>query len=206
MNKELHHGDCLEVLPTLPENSIDLILTSLPYGISGMHWDVAIDPDKLWAELKRVLKPGGVAVMTGIHPLSARIILANEAMYQYSWIWKRENFAHNLGAVGQPRQDFVDILVFYEDTFQMDGPSDVSAVLEFPEIIRELYHPVEKPVALMEHFITRYSQAGDTVLDPTMGSGTVGVAALKNQRNFVGIEQDPDFFKVAARRIDLGLE
>jgi len=62
-------------------------------------------------------------------------------------------------------------------------------------------HPTQKPVALMEYLIKTYTNAGETVLDFTMGSGTTGVAAANTGRRFIGIESDPDYFTVAQSRI-----
>lgn len=62
-------------------------------------------------------------------------------------------------------------------------------------------HPTQKPVALMEYLIRTYTNAGETVLDNTMGSGTTGVACANTNRRFIGIERDPDYFKVAKDRI-----
>lgn len=62
-------------------------------------------------------------------------------------------------------------------------------------------HPTQKPVALMEYLIRTYTNAGDTVLDNTMGSGTTGVACENTGRNFIGIERDPGYFEIAKDRI-----
>ena len=62
-------------------------------------------------------------------------------------------------------------------------------------------HPTQKPVALMEYLIKTYTNENETVLDFTMGSGTTGVAAKNLNRNFIGIELDPDYFKIAQERI-----
>lgn len=62
-------------------------------------------------------------------------------------------------------------------------------------------HPTQKPVALLEYLIKTYSNEGDTVLDFTMGSGSTGVAAVRTNRNFIGIELDPRYYKVAKKRI-----
>ncbi len=62
-------------------------------------------------------------------------------------------------------------------------------------------HPTQKPVALMEYMVKTYSDAGDTVLDPFMGSGTTGVACVKTGRKFIGIEKEPKYFEIAKRRI-----
>lgn len=65
-----------------------------------------------------------------------------------------------------------------------------------------LEHPTQKPVALMEYLIRTYTNEGETVLDNTMGSGTTGVACVNTGRNFIGIERDPDYFKIAQERIN----
>jgi len=63
-------------------------------------------------------------------------------------------------------------------------------------------HPTQKPVALMEYLIRTYTNEGETVLDNTMGSGTTGVACINTGRNFIGIERDPEYFKIAQDRCD----
>jgi site-specific DNA-methyltransferase (adenine-specific) len=63
-------------------------------------------------------------------------------------------------------------------------------------------HPTQKPVALMEYLIKTYTNEGETVLDFTMGSGSTGVAAKNLNRSFIGIEQDPNYFKISAERIN----
>ena len=62
-------------------------------------------------------------------------------------------------------------------------------------------HPTQKPVALMEYLIRTYTNEDETVLDFTMGSGTTGVACVKTKRNFIGIELDDGYFKIAEQRI-----
>lgn len=63
------------------------------------------------------------------------------------------------------------------------------------------FHPTQKPVPLLEYLIKTYTQEGDTVLDPTMGSGSTGVACKNLGRKFIGIEMDADCFAIASRRI-----
>lgn len=64
------------------------------------------------------------------------------------------------------------------------------------------YHPTQKPVALYEYLIRTYSKEGDTILDPCMGSGTTGVACLNTNRNFIGIEMEEKYFKIAQDRMN----
>jgi site-specific DNA-methyltransferase (adenine-specific) len=70
------------------------------------------------------------------------------------------------------------------------------------DILTSNLHPTQKPLALMEWLVKTYSNEGDTILDFTMGSGTTGVACKKLNRNFIGIELDKDYFKIAKDRIE----
>jgi DNA modification methylase len=84
-----------------------------------------------------------------------------------------------------------------------DGNYYPSSVLEIPADLKiEMgLHPTQKPVALFEYLIRTYSNEGETVLDPTFGSGTTGVACLNTNRRFIGIERDPSYFATATARI-----
>lgn len=70
------------------------------------------------------------------------------------------------------------------------------------DILTSNLHPTQKPIALLEMLIRTFSDEGDLVLDNTMGSGSVGVACIKTNRNFIGIEKDPDYFEIAKTRIE----
>jgi site-specific DNA-methyltransferase (adenine-specific) len=78
-------------------------------------------------------------------------------------------------------------------------------VLEFGVVERGTVHPTQKPVPLMEYLIRTYTNKGDTVLDNCMGSGTTGVACVNTGREFIGIEQNPEYFQIAKSRIDEAL-
>jgi len=88
------------------------------------------------------------------------------------------------------------------DTYK-SGLKYPSSVQKFNSHNRaDLSHPTQKPVALMEYLIKTYTNEGETVLDFTMGSGTTGVACKNLNRNFIGIELDPEYFKIAEKRIN----
>lgn len=70
---------------------------------------------------------------------------------------------------------------------------------------QKLFHPTQKPVALMEYLIKTYSNEGEVVLDNAMGSGTTGIAAINTNRKFIGIEKDPEYFQLAESRIQEAL-
>lgn len=75
-------------------------------------------------------------------------------------------------------------------------------IIEFDNPNKNVLHPTQKPVALMEYLIKTYTNEGDTVLDNCMGSGTTGVACINTGRNFIGIEKDPKYFQIAKERIE----
>ena len=81
-----------------------------------------------------------------------------------------------------------------------DGSRYPKTVLKFKQ--EKGLHPTQKPVALMEYLIETYSNPGDTVLDNTMGSGTTGVACVRTDRNFVGMESDAEYYNLAQERIN----
>lgn len=87
------------------------------------------------------------------------------------------------------RESYVQEFTGYPDT-----------ILQF-DVQRDGIHPTQKPVALMEYLIKTYTNAGDVVLDNCMGSGTTGVACVNTGRRFIGIEREPKYFAIAARRI-----
>jgi site-specific DNA-methyltransferase (adenine-specific) len=90
--------------------------------------------------------------------------------------------------------------------FSDNRQNHMESELRYPSSIQKFNtevgkHPTQKPVALMEYLIKTYTNEGDTVLDFTMGSGTTGVACKNLNRDFIGIELDPEYFKIAEERI-----
>lgn len=85
-------------------------------------------------------------------------------------------------------------------TESQDGKRCPLSILSFPRDGDRL-HPTQKPVALLEYLIRTYTDEGDTVLDNTMGSGSTGVACKLTSRNFIGVEMDREYFKIAKQRI-----
>jgi site-specific DNA-methyltransferase (adenine-specific) len=82
-----------------------------------------------------------------------------------------------------------------------EGKRYPKQVIEFGVVERGTLHPTQKPVALLEYLIKTYTNEGERVLDNTMGSGSTGIACLNTNRNFIGIEKDEGYFKIASERI-----
>lgn len=114
---------------------------------------------------------------------------------------KKKNNANRLGKfLHQPEHMGANNKLLHETEYEQKWTNYPSEIIEFG-LDRNAIHPTQKPVALMEYLIKTYSNEGETVLDNCMGSGTTGVAAVKCNRKFIGIEKDADYFAKAKERI-----
>lgn len=113
LNK-IHHGDCLELMPKIPDKTVDMILCDLPYGVTQNHWDSLISLDKLWNEYKRIIKENGAIILTAQDKFSAKLMLSNEKMHKYNLIWDKKLSSGFLNANRMPLRIHEDILVFYD--------------------------------------------------------------------------------------------
>ena len=86
---QLIHGDCLEKMKDIPDKSIDLILTDLPYGTTACKWDVVIPFEPLWEQYKRIIKDRGAIVLFGSEPFSSYLRISNIKQYKYDWVWNK---------------------------------------------------------------------------------------------------------------------
>lgn len=125
MNHIIHHGDCLDVMPTLEPGSVDLIVCDPPYGkMKGAEldswgdmttqWDVAIEPVALFAACERVLRVNGALVLFAQEPYTNRLITQahNNLPFSYRLVWEKEHFANYLNVNRAPVSYFEDVLVF----------------------------------------------------------------------------------------------
>jgi site-specific DNA-methyltransferase (adenine-specific) len=111
---DLRLGDCLEVMKTIPDNSIDAIITDPPYGTTACKWDSVIDFELMWEQLNRIIKPNGAIVLFGSEPFSSALRMSNIKDYKYDWIWAKEKGTGHLNAKKQPMRDVENILLFYK--------------------------------------------------------------------------------------------
>ena len=322
MTLELKNGNCLELMKSIPDKSIDLMICDLPYGETNCKWDIKIDMDEFWTEFKRIRKSSRVAC---IHFCSTKfgyqLIKSWEKGFKMDMVWKKRNKTGGLQSRHRPMRNHEMVYFFYDqapkynrdkyhkriksypakkengkDEFgndnkgvsvkecgfasNFDPPNPASVVEEKDEkmdefgwsigklprenrgkegfdpllpvsVLEEKYnssgykkelvdgvknfgtygfeppnpasvveedepvsmfeskkvfigkrhHQTEKPLDILEFFIKYWSDEGQTILDPTMGSGSTGVACKKLNRNFIGFELDPKIFKVAEDRI-----
>jgi len=196
----LYLGDCLEVMKSIPDKSVDAVITDPPYGVQKATWDDEIPPVEVWREVKRVLVPGGSLLVFGGIKLMPDVMAKLGDLFDYQWVfaWYKSN-AMQFGKTGY---SVLDIAVWYS-TGKATAKNKKRDVIVHPIIPSEndFGHPTPKPVKVMTHLIDCLSQPGDTILDPFMGSGTTGVACVQTGRNFIGIEIDPTYYAIAEKRI-----
>lgn len=227
----LYLGDCLDIMPTLPAASVDLILCDLPYGTTQNKWDSVIPLDRLWTEYLRILKFDAAVVLTASQPFTTALVSSNYEMFKYCWVWEKSAATGHLNAKRMPMKLHEDVCVFSKracpynpqglaklgkmtrrgnngTNFGASGTENYQEFTNYPRSIIPFaadpkpVHPTQKPVALMEYLIRTYTNEGDTVLDNCMGSGTTGVACNSTGRKFIGIERDPAYFEIARKRVE----
>lgn len=232
---KLFLGNCLDVMKTISDSSIDLLLVDLPYGTTACKWDSIIPLKDLWDQYNRICKKNAAMVFTAAQPFTTILGASNIENLRYEWIWEKPQGTNPMNAKIMPLKSHENILVFYRErpvyNPQMWFSTPYSGFSSDNAKIGEVYgsaqskhrdnpegsrypktiikckqekglHPTQKPVELMEYLIKTYSNPGDVVLDNTMGSGTTGVAAIRTERSFIGIEQEEKYFKIAKDRIE----
>ena len=110
----LFQGDCLDIMPLMPDKSVQLILADLPYGTTACKWDSILDLNLLWKQYKRIIKDNGAIVLTASQPFTTKLISSNYEMFRYEWIWEKTLFSNFALVKKQPAKLHENILVFYK--------------------------------------------------------------------------------------------
>ena len=112
MNLNLMHGDCLELMKSIPDGSVDMVLADPPYGTTACKWDSVIPFEPMWEQLKRVTKKNGAIVMTASQPFTSALIMSNVKMFKYCWVWDKVRPSNFFACKFQPLNNIEDVIVF----------------------------------------------------------------------------------------------
>lgn len=246
-------GNCLELMSGLPDCSVDLVLSDVPYGQTQNDWDRPIPFEPMWKQLCRVAKPKAPIILMAAQPFASDLICSNKRDFRYDLIWQKNKPTGFLNAKKQPLRIHEHVLIFCQEpaselthehilvfyrqapfyepqmtaghkpgnyarsvkqssNYGAQKPAEYGGSTErYPTSIVPIpiinnddpdkRHPTQKPVDLMAWLIRAFSARGDVVLDFAAGSGTTAIAAIREGREFICIEQQPDYFEIAEARI-----
>ena len=106
------HGDCLELMKSIPDGSVDMILCDLPYGTTACKWDTVIPFAPLWEQYKRIVKTNAAIVLTASQPFTGALVMSNVDMFKYEWIWEKNRGSNFATVKYMPMKEHENVLVF----------------------------------------------------------------------------------------------
>ena len=109
---KIYNEDCLEGMKQIPDASIDMILCDLPYGTTDNNWDKMIPADKLWEQYNRIAKPDAAIVLFSSGRFTQKLIMSNEPMFRYKWIWVKTKKTNFISAKNRPLAAYEEICIF----------------------------------------------------------------------------------------------
>lgn len=219
---ELYNNDCLKILPQLLNEGyngkIDLILTDPPYL---MKYHSGWRKDSSHKFCKQIKNDDNFKLIHDFIGISYSLLKEKSAIYSFCnsnhidyfkqefdkkfnvknvLIWKKNNWsAGDLISAYAKQTEF--IIYANKGRHILNGGRDPD-ILEYDRIVgKKQLHQNQKPVKLLEYLIKKSSKSNDLILDPFMGSGSTGVACMNTGRRFIGIEQDPEYYNIAVKRI-----
>ena len=112
MKIELYNEDCKETMKRIPDGSIDLMLTDIPYGTTACEWDVLPNLAEMWFEWERILKPNGAWIFTAAQPATSSIVMSRLGFFKYDLIWNKKRPTGHLNKDIMPMRQHEEILIF----------------------------------------------------------------------------------------------
>ncbi|ONI47090.1 cytosine methyltransferase [Candidatus Epulonipiscium fishelsonii] len=224
----IHNVDCFQFIKTMPNNSVDLILTDPPYNIAQYStgniylpgrdalnndiadWDqINLEPKKLVEDFKRILKPtGNIFVFTSYNQIGKwhEAFDCEYDTFQF-FIWHKTNPAPKIYKNGFLNSCEMIICMWNKGhTWNFSTQNEMHNFFESPICMRperliNPKHPAQKPIRILKHIINIASNENDIVFDPFMGVGSTGVSALELGRKFGGCEIDEQYFNASEQRL-----
>ena len=218
MSWTIHHGDCLELLRTIHDASVDAVITDPPYMVGSISVGNASAKAGTWADMensaywfsawmrecKRVLKPTGYLLVFGNWrsiPTLIRALSLCELQAHSCMVWDKKWIGPAYTNALRPRYEVVMFSAMPEARIDDRKQPDVYECKWMAGNMKTTKHPAEKPVELMRHLCGLVTHPGDVVLDPFAGSGSTGEAAVTERRRFIGIEREAEYVEIAKARI-----
>lgn len=225
---EIHNQDALQFLKGIPDKSIDFILTDPPYNLSPYstgnmkfdwradinndlaEWDGDFDPADVKDDFLRILKPTGNIFAFCSYNMIGRWHGTYDPIFDtfQFFVWHKSNPVPKFRKAGFLNSCELIVCMWNKGhTWNFGKQSEMHNFFECPicmglERLQKPKHPTQKPVRLLKHLISIASNEGDLVLDPFMGVGSTGAAALEMDRRFIGVEIEQQYFVAAKKRLE----
>jgi len=204
-------GDCLEWMKEIPDGSVDMVLSDIPYGVVSRKSNGLRNLDKgkadivtflisdVFIEINRICK-GSFYIFGSLQQISEmQLLFINSKISTRLCIWEKTNPSPMNGK--HIWLSGIEYCIFGKKRNAVFNEHCKNTVFRVASVKSKL-HPTQKPIKLMEMFILASTNLNDVVLDFTMGSGTTGVACVNTNRHFIGIEKDADYYEIAEKRIN----
>lgn len=208
---EIYHGDCLEVMKDIPDKSVDMILTDIPYaevnrktnGLRNLNKEEAdiltFNLNLFLKECNRVCK-GNLYVFCGTEQVSfIRKTFVKYGLSTRHCLWEKTNPSPMNGQ--HIWLSSIENCIYAKNKGSTHNRFCASSVWRYPNG-KSKTHPTEKPLKLFQFLIESSSNENQTILDPCIGSGTTAIACINTNRNYIGIEKEKKYFKIANQRIE----
>ena len=208
----IYNEDCLTGMQRIPDGSVDLVLTDIPYnevnresnGLRNLDKESADIGDFDLTELTETIcrkTKGSVYMFCGINQVSdIRTTMSKCGLSTRLIVWEKTNPSPMNG--DKIWLSGIECCVYGKKSGATFNLHCKNSVLRFPCGKHDI-HPTQKPVELFRYLLTASSNEGDTILDPFMGSATTAIACIKEKRHFIGFELNRDYYDIALRRIKL---
>lgn len=211
MKNKVLHGDCLELMKDIPDKSVDMILTDIPYGevnrksagLRNLDKGIAdiceIDIEQMCIEINRICN-GTAYIFCGIKQISLITeILSNLGFSTRLGQWEKTNPSPMNGdKVWLSGSEFCVVGRKPKSTFNRHCEKPI---WKFP-VGRNKLHTTQKPIQLFEYLIESSSNEGDLILDFCAGSGTTAIACLNTNRNYILMEKEQKYINIINKRIE----
>lgn len=210
LNK-LYNIDCLEGIKQIPDGSVELVLTDIPYGEVNRKSNGLRQLDKQAAdivtfnlcELTKILcnkTKGSIYMFCGTEQVSEiRRVMVEQGLSTRLVIWEKTNPSPMNGEYLW--LSGVECCVYGKKKGGTFNLRCKNSVIKYPCGEHDI-HPTQKPVDMFRYLIQASSNENDVVLDPFMGSGTTAIACIREKRNFIGFELNTEYYEKAVKRIE----
>lgn len=182
---QLLNGDCLELMDTLEDNSIDLAILDLPYGQTDCHWDTKIDINILWEKLKRIGKPNTAFIFFCTTKFGIEIINSNPKMFRYDIVWDKPNgSAGFLHARKMPLRTHEMIYVFYNKL-------PFYNLADNHQLIQPEQKPKQKQTSNGSIYTTKFNQVTGAQWTPLLPRSTLSFPLTNKKKNKLHSTEKP---------------